>query len=113
MDPHRSGQDVLRCDLCEDPGPSMYCDVCHSNLCKACVGEHLSDESIEHRVVPFRKRGSTLICTKHSTNICELYCEKCDDPICSLCVSSGDHEQHKKIDIFKHFENKKAEIKED
>lgn len=87
--------------------------VCHKNLCKACVDEHLSDESIEHRVVSFRKRGSTLTCPNHSTKICELHCEACDGPICSLCVSSGEHDQHKKIDILKHFENKKAEIKED
>lgn len=113
MDPRRSGQDVLRCDLCENPGPSMYCDVCHINLCKACVGEHLSDESIEHRVVPFRKRGSTLTCLKHSPKICELHCQACERPICSLCVSSGDHEQHKKTDILKRFESKKLEIKID
>lgn len=112
MDPRRSGQDVLQCDLCENPSPNMYCDVCHLNLCKVCVGEHLSDDSIEHRVVSFRKRGFTFTCPNHSTKICELHCEACDGPICSLCVSSGEHDQHKKIDILKHLESKKGEIKE-
>lgn len=113
MDPRRSGQDVLRCVLSGDLGTNMHCDVCHINLCKACVGEHFSDESIEHRGVPFRKRGSTVTCPKHSPKICELHCEQCNGPICSLCVSSGEHEQHKKTGFLKHFENKKAEIEED
>lgn len=106
-------QDVLRCDLCEQPLFTMFCDICQIQLCKACVGEHLSDESKTHKVVQFRNRGSTPKCPKHSTKICELHCEGCDIPICATCVSCGEHEQHKKVDIIKTFENKKTLLQRD
>lgn len=110
----RSGiQDVLRCDLCEHPSFTMFCDICQIQLCKACVGEHLSDESKTHKVVQFRNRGSTPKCPKHSTKICELHCEECDIPNCATCVSCGEHEQHKKVDIIKTFENMKNLLQRD
>lgn len=113
MDPSRGKQDVLRCDLCEDSVPQLHCDICHVNLCKPCVGEHVLDESKEHRILPFKKRGSTPKCLKHSSKICELHCEQCDCPICALCVSSFEHEQHFKVDIFKKFEEKKEALRKD
>lgn len=113
MDLSRGKQDVLRCDLCETSVPLLYCDICHVNLCKPCVGEHVLDESKEHRILPFKKRGSTPKCLKHSSKICELHCEQCDCPICALCVSSFEHEQHFKVDIFKKFEEKKEALRKD
>lgn len=38
---------------------------------------------------------------------------KCQVPICALCVSSLEHEQHIKADIFKKFEENKATLKID
>lgn len=113
MDLRRGIQDVLRCNLCKNPSFTMFCDICHIELCKVCVGEHLSDESKAHKVVQFRNRGSTPKCPKHSTKICELHCEECNIPICATCVSCGEHEQHKKVDLIKTFENKKTLLQRD
>nr|XP_034306828.1 uncharacterized protein LOC117682720 [Crassostrea gigas] len=111
MDPEYNLQDVLRCHLCETPGPPMYCVICSKYLCKACEGDHLSDQLKEHKVVPFEKRGLTPKCKKHSFKICEHYCEQCDISVCSKCFE--EHNGHSVIEITKTMDNKKEIIQED
>ncbi|XP_078331439.1 uncharacterized protein LOC144625178 [Crassostrea virginica] len=106
-DPKYSLQDVIRCDLCETPVPPKHCDICHIHLCEACVGNHLSDRSKEHYIVPFKLRGITPECTKHSTEVCKKLCTTCKIPVCLICVASSEHEQHKKEDILTLFETKR------
>nr|XP_034315658.1 tripartite motif-containing protein 2-like isoform X1 [Crassostrea gigas]XP_034315659.1 tripartite motif-containing protein 2-like isoform X1 [Crassostrea gigas] len=113
MDRRTWAQDVLRCHLCETPAPPMYCDFCHIHLCKACVGEHLSDESKDHKVVPFKKRRFAPECLKHSKKLCELYCEHCNIPICLECVSAGEHLGHKQVELLKSLEAKKEVLQKD
>ncbi|XP_052711927.1 E3 ubiquitin-protein ligase TRIM71-like [Crassostrea angulata] len=116
MDPRSSAQDVVRCDVCDTPVPPLHCDFCQTNLCKACVGEHMLDLSKKHQVVPFQDRGSTPnypICTKHSPKQCELHCEQCDIPICVLCVSSESHKNHKLVDIYTNYEKKGEDLQKD
>lgn len=116
MDPKRSAQDALRCYLCETPNPQYNCDICHINLCKMCAGEHLLDESKEHKVVPIRQRRygpDHPSCLKHTKKQCELHCEQCDLPICAQCVSSDVHLGHKASDIMEIFYTKKEILKND
>lgn len=80
LDPEFSLQDVIRCHICETPVPPMYCDVCDEYICKKCVGEYLSDQSIKHMVVSNEKKSFTPVCQKKYTI-----------PICKQCVSSKDH----------------------
>lgn len=111
MDPDFCLQDVIRCYICEAPTPLMYCDICRIGLCKACVAEHLSDESKEHRVVLFKKRGSIAnypTCIEHPTKNCELFCEQCDVPICVHCVASQVHKGH---DFLQHIETNMSKVK--
>ncbi|XP_061195423.1 uncharacterized protein LOC133203674 [Saccostrea echinata] len=102
MDPLDRAQLLLYCDLCQTTALQSHCELCQINLCKACVAEHLSDSSQRHNVVPYKDRTSTPNypkCQNHTQKHCELYCEKCDIPVCSTCISSGKHKGHDKSDI--------------
>lgn len=113
MEPRHSAQDLLRCHLCETPVPPLYCEICDIYLCSSCGGEHLLDESTEHRLVPFKKRGITSKCKKHPIKICELYCKQCNIPICSLCIASKEHQSHDSVDIVKSLEDKKTVLQKE
>ncbi|XP_056007586.1 uncharacterized protein LOC130050833 [Ostrea edulis] len=101
MDPFRRAQIILLCDLCKTAHLQSHCERCHINLCQTCVGKHLSDSSIRHKVVPYKYRKSLnySTCPDHADELCKHYCEKCDIPVCSTCVSSSKHEGHDTSDI--------------
>lgn len=99
MDINVSLQDVLRCHLCQTTKLHMYCDICQLNICKSCEEEHISDESEKHKLVLFEKRITRPRCEKHSYKQCDSCCKQCTIPLCALCISSGEHEQHVKVAI--------------
>nr|XP_022310434.1 uncharacterized protein LOC111115846 [Crassostrea virginica] len=114
MDP--SGQDIIRCDLCERHVPPLHCEICHINLCKVCVGKHILNRPQAHKLVLFKDRESTIFyprCHNHASNICELQCKTCNIPLCATCVSSGDHDQHEEVRLLEIFTNKKELIERD
>ncbi|XP_061181006.1 E3 ubiquitin-protein ligase TRIM36-like [Saccostrea echinata] len=116
MDPRYSAQEILLCDLCQSAVVQSHCELCHLNLCIVCVGKHLSDSSKRHNVVPYRHRTfapSYPKCPNHTRKHCELYCEKCDIPVCSTCISSGKHHGHKITDILLKLCSKKKDLKLD
>lgn len=102
MDFKYHAQDFIRCKLCKIPLPPMYCEICNLHLCKACVGEHLSDFSTEHKVIPLKQYWTRLNypkCPEHPSKQCELHCENCDIPICTKCIISEKHKEHKCVGI--------------
>lgn len=116
MDPRNSAQDIIRCDQCETPVPPLYCDICHINLCKTCVGNHLLDESKLHIVVPIKHRQpipSYPKCPEHAAKRCELHCEQCDIPVCVQCVASKKHKAHDVEDISKFLEGRNKALQAD
>ena len=116
MDPRHSAQDVLRCNLCKTELAPLYCNVCHTHLCKNCVAIHLSDQSTIHTVVPFEQFLSSLNsskCQNHPQKHCELHCKQCNISICSNCISSGQHSGHKILSVFEDSEAKKEVFKQD
>lgn len=85
----------------------MCCEVCHIHLCKTCTGEHLSDSSKKHHVVPVKQSRTTLnnpMCSKHPIKQCKHHCEQCDIAICRKCIRK--HSGHKIVEILQNSEDK-------
>ncbi|XP_062617750.1 uncharacterized protein LOC134279370 [Saccostrea cucullata] len=116
MDPLDRAQVLLLCDLCQRAALQSHCNFCQINLCKACVGEHLSDFSKSHNVVPYKHRTSAPYypkCPNHIQKHCELYCDKCDIPVCSTCISSGKHKGHNLSDALWKLSSKRNDLQKD
>ncbi|XP_062607416.1 uncharacterized protein LOC134269213 [Saccostrea cucullata] len=116
MDPLDRAQVLLLCDLCQRAAVQSHCELCQINLCKACVGEHLSDSYKRHNIVLYKHRTSTSSypkCSNHLEKYCELSCEKCDIHVCSSCISSGKHHGHKIKDILRTPRSKKEYLRKD
>ncbi|XP_034317739.2 B-box type zinc finger protein ncl-1-like [Magallana gigas] len=117
MDPQSSAQDVHRCDLCETAIVHSYCDFCHVNLCKPCIGEHITDGYDKHKIVAFQERRSTLIypkCGTHQHKNCEFQCKSCNNIfVCSSCTASEQHRGHIFVDISTVYKTQKENIEKD
>ncbi|XP_061180664.1 E3 ubiquitin-protein ligase TRIM45-like [Saccostrea echinata] len=117
MDPRACAQDVMRCVMCETAVIQMHCETCLLNLCKACVGEHISTSiSKNHKVVKFQSRKFTSLypgCATHGEKRCEMYCRHCDIPVCHICIASDQHFQHKLSNILHVLGERKDLIKKE
>nr|XP_022289412.1 uncharacterized protein LOC111101264 [Crassostrea virginica] len=117
MDLDYSAQDVARCDLCKTAIVESYCDICHVNLCKPCIGGHISDDYDKHKIVPFQLRRSTPIypkCEIHSRKTCKYQCKDCSIFLCTDCFASKQHsKEHKLLKLEDVFSKKKNKIQSD
>ncbi|XP_078339244.1 uncharacterized protein LOC111108041 [Crassostrea virginica] len=118
MDPDYSAQDVARCDLCKTAIAQSYCDFCHVNLCKPCIGEHISEDYKKtHVIVPIQQRKSTLIypkCQTHQNEVCKYQCKECNISMCSDCLASKHHnKEHEFVKLEEVYNTKKEQIQSD
>nr|XP_022300414.1 tripartite motif-containing protein 2-like [Crassostrea virginica] len=116
MDPDYSAQDVARCDLCKTAIAQSYCDFCHVNLCKPCIGEHISDDYKKHVIVPIQQRKSTLIypkCKTHQDEDCKYQCKNCNIFVCSDCTVSTQHKGHSFLKLEELYTKSKGHIQKD
>lgn len=114
MDHECRYQDVLRCNICDNLDHLLYCDICHVHLCKNCWGGHISDASTDYTiVVPNKSLERGTKCPKHTSKICERYCEGCEIPVCVLCASSLEHFNHEFVDVEEKLESKKLILQKD
>ena len=113
MDPEKSAQDVLRCNLCKTGVAPTYCEDCGIYLCEECAGKHLADKSKAHKVVSLLYFLSTPKCRDHPTISCERHCEQCDAPICSKCIASKKHKYHDFVDVKENYQRKENVLKSD
>ncbi|XP_078341595.1 uncharacterized protein LOC111108318 [Crassostrea virginica] len=113
MDPDYSAQDVARCDLCKTAIAQSYCDFCHVNLCKPCIGEHISPDYGKHTIVSIQQRKSTLIypkCQTHQKEDCKNQCKDCNISICFDCLASKHHnKEHEFVKLEEVFNTKKEQ----
>ena len=91
LHPRRSAQDVLLCKTCNKDPVQLHCELCNIDLCGNCVGKHVVDFSKQHKVIPFIEKFNAPTypkCPTHADRQCELFCEQCNIPVCSTCVSN-------------------------
>lgn len=60
VDPKSSAQDLPKYGLCETVLEHSYYDFCHINLCTPCLGKHISDGNVKHKIVPSQERLSKM-----------------------------------------------------
>nr|XP_022300399.1 uncharacterized protein LOC111108663 isoform X2 [Crassostrea virginica]XP_022300400.1 uncharacterized protein LOC111108663 isoform X2 [Crassostrea virginica] len=116
MDPDYSAQDVARCDLCKTTIAQSYCDFCNVNLCKPCIGEHISADYGKHIIVSIHQRKSTLIypkCKTHQNEECKYQCKDCNIFVCSDCTVSTQHKGHEYSKLEELYTKSKGHIQKD
>lgn len=115
LDSEFSLQDVVRCALCEIPAPSLHCEFCQINLCKACGEQHVLDESKTHKVVVIERPELPHYpkCIIHVNKQCLLHCKQCNLSLCTLCLPLEEHKEHNIVDIFEIFEQKRDSLQSD
>ncbi|XP_062612558.1 tripartite motif-containing protein 3-like [Saccostrea cucullata] len=108
-------QDVITCDLCDNP-TQQFCNSCQVSLCGGCINKHVESlKSETHDIVPFKDRRERLVfssCASHPNQKYEGHCQQCGVPVCFRCLT-GPHRGHAVIDMSEVVQQMKEEIKKE
>ena len=110
-------QDAVRCSLCSEV-VVVHCKSCDVNLCGQCVNTHIDrNRSLKHEILPFTSElfdpeAEVQKCKDHPKQPCDLYCQDCDVPICSRCLT-GNHKRHGAVDLEEICTTTRTMVKED
>lgn len=117
MNSRTSAQDVTYCDLCKRALIKMHCETCFINLCTACVGVHMeADELFDHNIVKFHSKKSSSLypsCASHDKELCAMYCNHCEIPVCLSCLTTDQHLGHRLSKVSQVLEEKKSQAFKD
>ncbi|XP_062579039.1 tripartite motif-containing protein 2-like [Saccostrea cucullata] len=118
MDIPRAAQHFLECAIEEcERNCEFYCNPCHQRLCKQCRDEHVkSPENKNHEVVLYQQRKRQLPvkkCKIHPSKDVDMFCEECQIPVCSKCVTQREHRGHVFLDLEKNYAEKFADFQEE
>lgn len=69
-------QDSVNCGLCKEEAAERICETCNVNLCKNCIGRHVTnnDGSTAHSIVKHKDRkssGRSSMCGSQA-NMCNI-----------------------------------------
>ena len=110
-------QDAVRCSLCSEV-VVVHCKSCDVNLCGQCVNTHIDrNRSLKHEILPFTSElfdpeAEVQKCKDHPKQPCDLYCQDCNIPICSRCLT-GNHKRHGAVDLEEICKTTRTTVKED
>ncbi|XP_062608952.1 uncharacterized protein LOC134270722 [Saccostrea cucullata] len=93
-----TAQHYIECDIksCRNFS-EFYCNTCHQGFCGHCKQRHLVKNK-GHEIVLYQEKKRKLPsekCMTHPTQDIDIYCDDCQNPICSTCFTQhhGDHEK--------------------
>ncbi|XP_062606099.1 uncharacterized protein LOC134267909 [Saccostrea cucullata] len=96
-----TAQHFIECDTesCRNFS-EFYCNTCHQRICDNCKQRHLQQNN-GHEIVLYHERKRKLPsekCRIHPTQDIDVYCDDCQDPVCSICFEQH-HSVHDKSDL--------------
>lgn len=111
-DAARVQEESIQCDLRKERSIKANCKLCPVQLCKECVGEHISDESTPHDIVTVDQKSPLTYppCPIHPGETCDKNCIDCNCPVCPCCMASKKHAHHAFRSILEILDVKKENI---